>query len=750
MAVERRRLRIMGMTCAGCARRVEMALGRMPGVVSASVNLLAEEATVVFDSEQTALDAIAGKVRAIGYEAEEKRSRPASAMPDEAEERRIAALRRVVLAWTLTAPGMLIMLLPAAGMHGVVHHGWLETLLAFPVLAIAGSETFAMAWRTTRHGSPNMDALIALGSGAAFLTGPLALAGLPVANFSGVAAMIVAFHLTGRYLEARARGRASHAIRRLMELGAKTACIDRDGVETIVPIQDVAVGDVMIVRPGEKIPADGIVVGGASAVDESMATGEPLPVDKGPGDSAIGATLNAFGVLRVRAMRVGEDTFLAQVARMVAEAQTGKIPVQAFVDRVTSVFVPIVLGVALLTFGVWMMAPDWMRVMAGYAAPFLPWMQLASGATATTQAVFAAVAVLVIACPCAMGLATPTALMAGTGLAASRGILVRSGEALQALRSVRAVCLDKTGTLTTGKPSVTDVTAVPGHDAAEVLAWAAAVETASEHPIAAAIVQAVGDNTAIRPADSFRAEPGQGASALVEGHTVLVGKQPFLESRGVDIAPLRKEIERFEAEGKTAVLVARDGIGAGVIGVSDTLKPESAQAVRLLRSRGLHVVMLTGDCETAARRIAREAGIDEVVANVLPGAKADAVRSLRARHGRVAMVGDGINDAAALTESDAGIAIGAGSDIAIESAGIILVRGNLLGLVEAFRVADVTFRTIRQNLIWAIGYNALAVPLAMLGLLHPIVAEVAMAASSLTVVGNALCLKARFSGTRTG
>lgn len=749
MALEQRRLKITGMTCAGCARRVETALGRTPGVVSAAVNLLAEEASVVFDAEQTAVDTIIGKIRAIGYDAGEKPSAMSADAPDEAERQRVAALRRAALAWALTAPGMLLMLLPLAGVHGVVHHGWLETLLALPVLAIAGAETFSMAWRTARHGSPNMDALIALGSGAAFLTGPLALAGLPVANFSGVATMIVAFHLTGRYLEARARGRASHAIRRLMELGAKTARIERQGVEMEVPIQDVAVGDVMIVRPGEKIPADGIVVDGASAVDESMATGEPLPVDKGSGDSVIGATINSFGVLRVRATRVGEDTFLAQVMRMIAEAQSGKIPVQAFVDRVTSVFVPLILGVALLTFCIWMIAPGWMRAMAGFAAPMLPWMDLSQG-SAATQAVFAAVAVLVIACPCAMGLATPTALMAGTGLAASRGILVRSGEALQALRSVRVVCLDKTGTLTEGKPVVAAVAAVPGHNAAEVLAWAASVEAASEHPIAAAIVQAAGGKTAIMPADSFLAEPGLGASAIVAGHPVLVGKRPFLEARGVDIAPLRESIERFETEGKTVVLVARDGAATGAIGVSDALKPESAQAVRLLRERGLRVVMLTGDHEAAARHIASEAGIDEVVADVLPGGKAGVVRALRDRHGRVAMAGDGINDAAALTEADVGIAIGAGADIAIESAGIILVRGSLLGLVESFRVADATFRTIRQNLFWAIGYNALAVPLAMLGLLHPIVAETAMAASSLTVVGNALCLKTRFSSTHTG
>jgi len=741
---EQRRLRITGMTCAGCARRVELALGKTPGVASATVNLLAEEAHVSFDPTQVTLSALIDKVRAIGYRVEEQRSTRATESPDEAERERIAAGRRLALAWALTAPGMLFMLASMAGRHGgTMQHGWIETLLAFPVLAIAGAGTFTTAWRTTRQGSPNMDALIALGSGSAFLTGPLSFAGMPVANFSGVAAMIVAFHLTGRYLEARARRRASHAIRRLMELGARTARIERAGAELEVPIQEVAVGDVMIVRPGEKIPADGIVVSGTSAVDESMATGEPVPVDKQPGDSVLGATVNAFGLLRVRATRVGEDTFLAQVVRMVAEAQREKVPIQAFVDRVTSVFVPIILGVASLTFGLWILVPEWMRLCAAYAAPFLPWMQLASGST-TSQAVFAAVAVLVIACPCAMGLATPTALMAGTGLAASRGILVRSGEALQALRTVRAVCLDKTGTLTVGKPSVTTVVTSGEYASQDVLLWAASVETASEHPIAAAIVKALSEKTSLAPTTSFLAEPGLGASAEVSGHVVLVGKQRFLRMRGVEVTPLQADIERLETEGKTVVLVARDGIAAGVIGVSDALKPHSAEAVRALRDRGLHVVMLTGDHETAARIIAHQAGIEEVVADVLPGAKAEAVRALQVQYGRVAMVGDGINDAAALTQADAGIAIGAGSDIAIESAGIILVRGNLAGLVEAFHVADVTFSTIRQNLFWAIGYNLLAVPLAMLGLLHPLAAEAAMAASSLTVVGNALYLRNRF------
>ncbi|MCX5758769.1 MAG: heavy metal translocating P-type ATPase [Candidatus Hydrogenedentes bacterium] len=738
-AIDQRRLKITGMTCSGCARRVEVALSKTPGVTSASVNLLAEEAIVAYDPSRVTCDAFADTIRAIGYGAEEKRRTLGSDEPDEAERLRVAALRRVVLAWVLTAPGMILMLLPMPGMSGT-YHAWIETLLALPVLAVAGAGTFVMAWRTTRHGSPNMDALIALGSGSAFVTGPLALAGLPVANFSGVAAMIVAFHLTGRYLEARARGRASHAIRRLMELGARTARIERDGTEIEVAIQDVAIGDVIVVRPGEKIPTDGVVVSGASAVDESMATGEPLPVEKATGDSVLGATINAFGLLRVRATKIGEDTFLAQVVRMVAEAQSGKIPIQAFVDRVTSVFVPIVLGVALLTFGAWMLAPDWMRAWAAYAAPLLPWMQMGTSSTAT-QAVFAAVAVLVIACPCAMGLATPTALMVGTGLAASRGTLVRSGESLQALRTVRAVCLDKTGTLTLGKPSVTGIATTDGYASGDVLMWAASVEAGSEHPLATAIVGA--NKPTLEPATSFHAEPGLGASANVADHVVLVGKQRFLEARGVDATPLRPAIEHFEADGKTVVLVARDGVAMGVIAVSDALKPESPQAVGALRARGLHVVMLTGDHEAAARAVGREAGIDEVVADVLPGAKAEAIRALQGRYGAVAMVGDGINDAAALTQADVGIAIGAGSDIAIESAGIILVRGSLLGLVESFHLADTTFSTIRQNRFWAIGYNLLAMPLAVLGLLHPLAAEAAMAASSLTVVGNALYLKRR-------
>lgn len=739
-AFEHRRLKISGMTCAGCVRRVEVALGKVPGVVSANVNLLAEDALVEYDPARVTCSTLVETIRALGFEAGERSRASFAEAPDDAERQRVAAWRRVVLAWVLSAPGMLLMWLPVDPMSGGGHRGWIATILAFPVLALAGSRTFAMAWRSTRHGSPSMDALIALGAGSAFLTGPLSLAGLPVADFTCVAAMIVAFHLTGRYLEARARGRATHAIRRLMELGARTARVERDGRTFEIPIQEVAVGDVMAIRPGEKIPTDGVIVSGRSAVDESMATGEPLPVEKQPDDTVLGATINGFGVLRVRATRVGEDTFLAQVVRMVAEAQSGKVPIQAFADRVTSVFVPVVVAVSLLTFAVWMMAPDGMRACAGYVRPFLPWIPLPSSATAS-QALFAALAVLVIACPCAMGLATPTALMVGTGLAASRGILVRSGEALQMLRMAKAVCLDKTGTLTVGKPRVTGIAAVGGYSSGEVLAYAASVEACSEHPIAAAIVQAVPEGDSLPSCTGFAAEPGLGVSGEVAGVFVLAGNRRFLEMRGVDTSPLCAAAAGFEADGKTVVLVARDGIAAGVVAVSDALKPESAGAVRALRARGLHVVMLTGDHEAAARAIAREAGIDDVVAGVLPGAKAEAVRTIQRRLGAVAMVGDGINDAAALTQADAGIAIGAGSDIAIESAGIVLVRGNLTELVESFHVADATFRTIRQNLFWAIGYNVVAVPLALLGLLHPLAAEAAMAASSLTVVGNALRLR---------
>ena len=731
-------LTVSGMTCAGCASAVESALKAVPGVSAASVNLSTHEARVTHDLAGVNEDTLIAAVKNAGYEASVPSG--ASAADDDATEAEYrAAKRRLILAWALAGPVALLMLLHMVGVHFPLYLP-IEIALSLPVLAVAGAQTYAKGFKTSLHGRPNMDALVSLGTIAAFITGPFALLGMPVASYAAIGAMIMAFHLTGRYLEARARGRASQAIRQLLELGAKTARVERDGEEIEVPVNEVAVGDIMIIRPGEKIPTDGQVVDGASAVDESMATGESIPVDKHPGDEVIGATINTTGALRVKASRVGQDTFLAQVVRIVQEAQGTKVPIQDFADRVTGVFVPIVAVLALATFAVWMVFPGTLQAIAAWAAPILPWIDL-SGSN-LTLAIFAAVAVLVIACPCAMGLATPTALMVGSGLGASRGILIRNGEAIQAMGGVRAVALDKTGTLTKGQPEVTGITPAATLSRDDVLALAAGVDQHSEHPIARAIVEHARDN-GVAPADvtGFQAISGQGATAVSRGVAVRVGRPAMMRAAKIDLGVLDDQIAVYQAAGQTVVVVSRDDAAVGVIAVADTLKDEARETVDALHELGLKVVMITGDNERTAQAIAQDVGIDEVRANVLPAEKRMAVQALQAQYGRTAMVGDGINDAAALAQADVGIAIGAGADVAIEASDITLVSGDLRGLVTAVRLSKATFRKIKQNLFWAFGYNVVAIPMAVFGMLHPLIAELAMAGSSLSVVGNALRLK---------
>jgi Cu+-exporting ATPase len=631
-------------------------------------------------------------------------------------------------------------------------------LLAAPVLFWVGQHTYVAAWRSTTHGVPNMDALIAMGTGASFLTG-IATFFAPIPSYAGVSAMIMAFHLTGRYVEASAKGRASQAIRKLLELGAKTARILVEGSEREVPIDEVQVGDVMVIRPGEKIPTDGVVVEGESAVDEAIATGESMPVNKRPGDEVIGATVNQDGLLKVRATRVGKDTFLAQVVRLVEQAQGTKVPIQAFADRVTSVFVPIVVGVALLTFLAWFLFPEALRPITVWASRFLPWVD--PSLNTFTLALITTVSVLVIACPCALGLATPTALMVGSGIGAENGILIRSGEAIQAMRDVRVVVFDKTGTLTKGKPEVTDQTPNPetrnpkpetrNPKPETLLWWAASVEVGSEHPLGKAVVrQAEEQRLVLGELRDFEALRGKGVRGVVDGKSVLVGSRALLEEHGVAVGDLEDEMRRLEDEGKTAMLVAVDGELLGLLAVADTLKDDAVAAVRELKALGLRTVMITGDNQRTARAIARQVGIDRVLAEVLPEAKLTEVQRLqkelalsssKGADGLVAMVGDGINDAPALTQADVGIAIGTGTDIAIEAADITLVRGDLSGVVSAVKLSRATFNKVIQGLFWAFFYNVVMIPLAILGMMHPVLAEIAMATSSVTVVTNANLLR---------
>jgi len=753
VVTEKISLPIGGMTCASCVAHVEEALAKTPGVLNVNVNLATEKASVEYIPTLTGLPDFRRAVADVGYEvlptaeekAEEELSREVRKMQD--------ARRRMILAWAFTVP-IILWMLPemllglAWPNEAVFKLGML--LLAVPVLFWVGQHTYVAAWRSTIHGAPNMDALIAMGTGASFLTG-IATFLAPIPTYAGVAAMIMAFHLTGRYVEASAKGRASQAIRKLLELGAKTARILVDGSEREVPIDEVQPGDVMVVRPGEKIPTDGVVVEGESAVDESMATGESMPVNKHPGDEVIGATVNQDGLLKVRATRVGKDTFLAQVVRLVEQAQGTKVPIQAFADRVTAVFVPIVIGIALLTFLAWFLFPDALRPVAEWAARFLPWVD--PSLNTFTLALITTVSVLVIACPCALGLATPTALMVGSGIGAENGILIRSGEAIQAMREVRMVVFDKTGTLTKGKPEVTDQVPNPQSPIPndELLRWAASVEMGSEHPLGKAVVrQAEEKGLALGELAGFEAVRGKGVQGTVDGKSVLVGSRTLLEEHGVAVAAMEDQMRRLEDEGKTAMLVAVEGELLGLLAVADTLKEDAVAAVRELRAMGLQTAMITGDNQRTAQAIARQVGIDRVLAEVLPEAKLLEVQRLQSelalnsskgRDGLVAMVGDGINDAPALTQADVGIAIGTGTDIAIEAADITLVRGDLSGVVSAVKLSRATFNKVMQGLFWAFFYNVVMIPLAILGMMHPVLAEIAMASSSVTVVTNANLLR---------
>jgi Cu+-exporting ATPase len=736
-------LPIGGMTCASCVAHVEKALSKMPGVVEASVNLATEKATVTFVPGVAGLADFKQAVAEAGYEVLEvsPEALAEEEQEDEAERKMRQARFRMRVAWAFTAPIILWMF--AEMFFGVM---WPNAtifnlgmvLLALPVLFWVGRRTYRSGLTAVLHGYANMDTLIALGTGVSLLTGPASFF-FPVANYAGVSAMIMAFHLTGRYVEETAKGRASQAIRKLLELGAKTARVLRDDREVEVPIEEVMVGDVMVVRPGEKIPTDGTVIEGESAVDESMATGESMPVNKRPGDEAIGATINQEGLLKVEATRVGKDTFLAQVIKLVEEAQGSKVPIQEFADRVTGVFVPVVITIALLTLAAWLLFPNAMASLVG-AGSFLPWVSPNLGIV--TLAIVSMVAVLVIACPCALGLATPTALMVGSGMGAEHGILIRSGEAIQTLKDVRVIVFDKTGTITKGKPEVTDVVAVDGFDKAALLHAAASAERGSEHPLGRAIVERAGaESLTLAEPLEFQAVRGKGVMASVNGGRVLVGSRRLMQEHGLDPAPLEETLRQLEEGAKTAMLVAVDGQLAGAVAVADTLKEDSVAAIQELHQMGLETAMITGDNRRTAEAIARRVGIDHVLAEVLPDGKVAEVQKLQERFGLVAFVGDGINDAPALTQANVGIAIGTGTDIAIEASDVTLVRGELTSVVEAINLSRATFRKIKQNLFWAFFYNVVMIPLAIIGWMHPVLAEIAMATSSVTVVTNANTLR---------
>ncbi|MCK4682225.1 copper-translocating P-type ATPase, partial [Candidatus Bipolaricaulota bacterium] len=741
-------LRIEGMTCASCVHTVEKALASVPGVEEVVVNLATEEATLTVSSDlpgsilKAAVERVGYRVSAVRpYEEGDTRER-AGEDATARDLRRLAEVkRRMIIAWIFVAP-ILVWMIPEM-IFGIVWPNRLVfnigmILLATPALLLAGRPTLRAGIKSAWHLSPTMDTLITLGTGVSFATGLVAIAAeLGAAprflNYAGVSAMIMAFHLTGRYIETVARGRASQAIKRLLTLSAKTARLLRDGREVEVPIESVSVDDLMIIRPGEKVPTDGVIEEGSSHIDESIVTGESMPVHRRLGDRVVGATVNGEGLLRVRATGVGEETFLSQVIHMVEEAQGSKVPIQAFADRVTAVFVPIVLGIALLTLIGWLAFPAALSTIGETVSAIFPWVN--PGLSPLSLALFAAVAVLVIACPCALGLATPTALMVGSGIGAQNGIIIRTGEAIQTMKEVSTIVFDKTGTVTQGVPGVTDLVAYDGTKE-NLLRLAASVEAGSEHPIGQAIVhEAESRGVDLQAVAGFTAVAGKGVRGRVNGEEVLIGTPDLLAEEDLTVDKVPGDLARLENEAKTVVAVGIAGRGLlGLIAVADRVKADAAVAIAALRDLGLTSVILTGDNETTARAIARSVGIERVIAQCLPGEKVAAIEQLQAEGEIVAMVGDGINDAPALKAANVGIALGSGTDVAIEAADITLASGDLTAAVKAVKLSRATFRVIRQNLFWAFFYNVVAIPIAMLGLLHPLIAEAAMAFSSINVV----------------
>ena len=741
--------RIAGMHCAGCVGSVEKSLNAVDGV-EASVSLPAESATLTF-TRDVSFEELAAAVEGAGYEiepiAEADRGEAERSRLAETEARSREAWRVMWTAWALTVPAMVWMLPEMfAGVRWpsplVFDLG--VTLLGAAVLAGPGGPTLRSAWRSARGRMPNMDVLIGLGAGVSVLTGVWAVLHVlgfapMIMNFAPVGAMIAAIHLTGRFVEAKARGRSSSAIQALLSLEAPTARVDREGAELEVPTREVAVGDVMIIRPGEKIPTDGVVLEGRSAVDESLATGESIPVEKEPGASVLGSTVNHSGALRVRATGVGEDTFLSNVIRLVEEAQASKVPIQEFADRVTAIFVPVILVVALAAFVGWFALPGVFADAARWASGFVPWVNPELGRL--SLALYAAVAVLVIACPCALGLATPTALMVGTGVGATRGVLIRDGAAVQTLDRADTLVFDKTGTLTRGAPRVVEIFAAGDRTAdteARVLGLAAAVEDRSEHPLARAIVdEARMRGIPFSRAADVEARIGMGIVGHVDGTPVVVGSARLLRGEGIPDEDIARVKRRFGDDARTTAWVAAGGRLLGALAIADPVKEDARETLLELSRRGFRTVMLTGDHEAVAAAVAEHLGIDDFRAGLLPADKVEAVRQLRAEGRTVAFVGDGINDAPALKAADVGIAVGTGTDIAIEAADITLVQGDLRSVLRATKLARATFRKIRENLFWAYVYNVVAIPVAFLGLLHPVIAEAAMALSSISVVTNA-------------
>ncbi|OGU32249.1 MAG: copper-translocating P-type ATPase [Ignavibacteria bacterium GWA2_55_11] len=746
--IETLSLPVQGMTCASCVVRVEKTLTKLDGVQNANVNLATEKATISYDPAQTSLETLARAVDEAGYKLILPATKPVSDAPhDHTEESRDVLRGDLLLSIILTVPIMavsMLMMLPSFHDWFPVGHDDTNKLLlvvASCVMFLPGRRFFVVAWKLARRFSADMNTLVAVGTGTAYVYSVIAvlfphwLGHSEAANhvYFDTSATIITLIVLGKYLEASAKRRASDAIRALLSLQPKTARVIRNGSEQDVTVDDVRIDDVVLVRPGERIPVDGVILRGATTLDESMVTGESLPVEKTVGDRVVGGTINKNGSVEFRATAVGNDTFLAHIARMVEDAQGSKAPVQRLADTIAGVFVPVVIGIALVTFFAWYF-----------------------GAQSTfVEAMINFIAVLIIACPCALGLATPTAIMVGTGVGARHGILFRNAETLEKAHQVRTVVIDKTGTLTQGRPTVTDV--IPADTSAKlavngmscagwtseaVLSLAAAAESSSEHPLAQAIVTAAAEQGLLseRGVD-FQSSPGKGVSAMIAGESILAGSPKFLEEHGIDVSAVAESLSKLRDAAKTPIVVAQGSEVVGVIGISDAIKPTSPEAIEELRGMDIDVVLATGDNQQTAEAVARTAGIRTVLSGILPGEKARVVKDLQKGGKIVAMVGDGINDAPALAQADVGMAMGNGTDVALEAADIALTKNDLRGIAAAFRLSRRTINTIRQNLFWAFIYNVVGIPLAAFGLMNPVLAAAAMAFSSVSVISNSLRLR---------
>jgi len=710
---------VEGMTCAACSARVEKVLNKLDGVVNASVNLSTNKAIVEFPSGAIDDDTLVKTIEKAGYKAELEVERDLD-REKELREKEIKSLKTsFIISAALSLPLFSAMFFHMAGYHNILTNGWFQLILATPVQFIIGYRFYKGAFNSLRGGGANMDVLVSMGTSAAYFYSIYNLIKGVDEFYFEASAVIITLILLGKTFEAVAKGKTSEAIKKLMGLQPKTARVIRNGVEEDIPIEKVDIGDIIVVRPGERIPVDGIIVDGNSAVDESMITGESIPIDKGVGDEVIGATINKFGTFKFEATKIGKDTVLSQIVKLVEDAQGSKAPVQRLADKISGIFVPVVVVIALVT-------------VLGFT--------LIKGDFNT--GLINAVAVLVIACPCALGLATPTAIMVGTGKGAEKGILIKSGEHLERAHKMNTIIFDKTGTITKGEPEVTDILTFEGIDRDEVLRIAASVEKTSEHPLGQAIVKK-GEEELLRltEPDKFMAVPGKGLQASYEGKEVLIGNRKLMQDNNISIEMGEKDLLRLEEEGKTAMLISIDNRLVGIIAVADQIKETSKKAIEELKSMGLDVYMITGDNERTARAIAKEVGITNVLAEVLPENKADVVEQIKKEGKDVGMVGDGINDAPALAAADVGFAIGTGTDIAMEAADITLMRGDLQGVVTAIRLSHRTMKTIKQNLFWAFFYNSIGIPFAALGFLNPMIAGAAMAFSSVSVVTNSLRLK---------